>query len=230
VPVPIGNYEDITLRALTVLKSADYIVCEEYKEAVRLLAAFEIKKELLSINEHNEREETPRLIRLLREGKSIALISDCGTPLFSDPGHYLLSQALEAGIKVTPLPGASSLMPALSGSGLHAEKFFYFGWLSPKKEIRKNELLRLKKIREVIVILDTPYRLQSLLRDCTEIIGGDIYAVLAYEISKPGEQFMRMPLQRMTAVAQKDALKGEFVLLIDNRRMQKDEYEITKSR
>lgn len=228
--VPIGNYEDITLRALTVLKSADYIVCEEYKEAVRLLARYEIKRELLSINEHNEREETPRLINLLKEGKTVALISDCGTPLFSDPGHYLLSQALSSGIQVTALPGASSLMPALSGSGLHAEKFYYFGWLSPKKEIRKNELLRLKKIREVIVILDTPYRLQSLLKDCSEVFGGDIHAVLAYEISKSGERFLRMALSRMTAAAQKDALKGEFVLLIDNRRIQKEEYEITKSR
>ncbi|GMU86831.1 MAG: ribosomal RNA small subunit methyltransferase I [Ignavibacteriales bacterium] len=219
MPVPIGNYEDITLRALSVLKSADIIVCEEYKEAVRLLAQYEIKKELLSVNEHNEREETPRLIELLKEGKTIALISDCGTPLFSDPGHYLLSQALEAGIMVNPLPGASSLMPALSGSGLHAEKFYYFGWLSPKKEIRKNELLHLKKIREIIVILDTPYRLQSLLRDCNEVFGGEIHAVLAYEISKSGEKFLRMSLHRMTASAQKDALKGEFVLLIDNRRM-----------
>lgn len=230
MPVPIGNYEDITLRALSVLKNADYIVCEEYKEAVRLLALYEIKKELLSINEHNEHEETPRLIALLKEGKNIALISDCGTPLFSDPGHYLLSQALESGVQITALPGASSLMPALSGSGLHAEKFYYFGWLSPKKEIRKNELLRLKKIREVIVILDTPYRLQSLLRDCNEIFGGEIPGVLAYEISKPGERFLRSPLSRMTAAAQKDALKGEFVLLIDNRRIQKEEYEITKSR
>src|SRR5690606_22295915 len=129
VPVPIGNLEDITLRALAVLKISDVIVCEEYKEAQRLLSFFQIKQELLSINEHNEREETPHLIELLKEGKTIALISDCGTPLFSDPGHYLLSQALASGIEVKPLPGASSLMPALSGSGLHAEKFYYYGWL-----------------------------------------------------------------------------------------------------
>ncbi|MBV6512103.1 MAG: Ribosomal RNA small subunit methyltransferase I [Ignavibacteriaceae bacterium] len=230
MPVPIGNYEDITLRALSVLKAADRIVCEEYKEAVRLLAHYEIKKELLSINEHNEREETPHLITLLREGKNIALISDCGTPLFSDPGHHLLSQALAAGIQITALPGASSLMPALSASGLHAEKFYYFGWLSPKKEIRKNELLRLKKIREVIVLLDTPYRLQSLLRDCSEVFGGEISGVLAYEISKQGERYIRMPLKEMTASAQRDALKGEFVLLIDNRRIQREEYEISKGR
>lgn len=218
VPLPIGNYEDITLRGLSVLKESDFIICEEYKEANRILSHFIIKKELIALNEHNERDEAPEIISRLKSGQKAALISDCGTPLFSDPGHYLLDLCLQAEINVVVLPGASSLMPALSGSNLHAEKFYYYGWLSPKKELRKNELLRLKKIREIIVILDTPYRLAALLRDCEQIFGAGQKVVLAFDISKSSEKFYRMTIGELITIQQQSTLKGEFVFLIDNRK------------
>ena len=139
-PTPIGNYEDITLRALRILKEVDFIICEELKPANRLLAHFKIKKELVSLNEHNQKDISQELANRLLEGKSAALISDAGTPLFSDPGHILVDFCISYKIKVVPLPGANSLIPTLISSGLNIEKFFYYGWLSPKKEIRKQEL------------------------------------------------------------------------------------------
>jgi len=201
-----------------VLKDASFIICEEYKEANRNLSVYKISKELISLNEHNEREHADGIVGRLKNGENAALISDCGTPLFSDPGHYLLELCLQNGIEVVVLPGASSLMPALAGSNLHAEKFYYYGWLSPKKEIRKNELLRLKKIREIIVILDTPYRLGALLRDCEQVFGQQQNVVLAFDISKPTEKFWRMQLGALHTLVQTNPVKGEFVFIIDNRK------------
>ena len=125
VSTPIGNYEDITLRELRILKECDFIICEEYKEARRLLSNYKIEKELISLNEHNENETANELILKLLEGKTAALISDCGTPLFSDPGHLLVDLALQNRIDVIPVPGASSLLSGLVGSALDFEKFYY---------------------------------------------------------------------------------------------------------
>ena len=116
VSTPIGNFEDITLRAITTLKEVDFIVCEEFKEARRLLSNFKIEKELVSLNEHNEKESSQEVFLKIKEGKSAALISDCGTPLFSDPGHLLIQLCINAQIDVIPIPGASSILPALVGS------------------------------------------------------------------------------------------------------------------
>ena len=214
---PIGNYDDITVRALNVLKSVDFIICEEFKEARRLLAHLEIKKELVSLNEHNEEETASEIVEKLKEGKSAALISDCGTPLFSDPGHLLVDLCLAEKIDVVPLPGASSLMPALTASGLDIEKFYYYGWLSPKKDIRRKELLRLKNIKELIVLLDTPYRLKTLLTDVLKILGANKHCVLAFELTMKTEKFYRGSVSKILSIAEKRNLKGEFVLLVDNR-------------
>ncbi|MFO7526722.1 MAG: SAM-dependent methyltransferase, partial [Ignavibacteriaceae bacterium] len=124
VSTPIGNYEDITFRALRILKESDFIICEEYKEARRLLSYYKIEKELFSLNEHNENETADELIIKLKQEKTAALISDCGTPLFSDPGHLLVDLAIQNKIDVIPVPGASSLLSALVGSGFDFEKFY----------------------------------------------------------------------------------------------------------
>ncbi|MCX7610920.1 MAG: SAM-dependent methyltransferase, partial [Ignavibacterium sp.] len=165
VSTPIGNYDDLTIRALNVLKDSDFIICEEYKEAIRLLNHFNIKKELFSVNEHNEKEASEELISKIKQSKSVALISDCGTPIFSDPGAYLVNLAIQNDIKVVPVPGASSILAALVGSGLNLDKFHYYGWLSPKKEIRRKQLQELKVRKYTTVIMDTPYRLKTLLED-----------------------------------------------------------------
>ncbi|MCC7093549.1 MAG: 16S rRNA (cytidine(1402)-2'-O)-methyltransferase, partial [Ignavibacteriaceae bacterium] len=134
VSTPIGNYEDITLRALRVLKEVDFIICEDFKEARRLLSKYKIEKQLVELNEHNENEVSDEILMKLLEGKSAAIISDCGTPLFSDPGHLLVDLAIQNKIDVIPIPGASSLLTTLVGSGMDFEKFYYYGWLSPKKD------------------------------------------------------------------------------------------------
>ena len=217
VSTPIGNFKDITLRALEILTSVNFIICEEYKEAKRLLSYYKIDKELVALNEHNEKESSEEILPRLLNGESAALISDCGTPLFSDPGHYLLGLCLGKNIKVIPVPGVNSLLPAITASGLHVEKFYYYGWLSPKKEERRKQLFKLKTINEVIVILDTPYRLKTLLSDVQQIFGSNLKIVLAFEITKDKEKFYRGPIAEIIYLVEKQSLKGEFVLSLDNR-------------
>jgi len=217
VSTPIGNYDDITLRALNTLKSVDFIICEEYKAARRLLSHYKIDKELISLNEHNEEEVTNEILLKILEGKSAALISDCGTPLFSDPGHLFVDVCISQKIDIVPVPGASSLLPALIGSGLDFEKFYYYGWLSPKKNIRRKQLLDLKRRKEVIVLLDTPYRLQRLLTDVVNIFGKTVPVVLAYELTTKDEKYYRGEAVKVLNIAEKENLKGEFVLVVNNR-------------
>lgn len=217
VSTPIGNYEDISLRALRILKECDFIICEEYKEARRLLSHFKIQKELFSLNEHNENETANELIIKIKESKSVAIISDCGTPLFSDPGHLLVDLAIQNKIDIIPIPGASSLLAALVGSGLDFEKFYYYGWLSPKKDIRRKQLLDLRKRRETIVLMDTPYRLKTLLEDVVKLIGEKTPVVLAYELTKEKEKFYRGTALNVFNIVEKENLKGEFVLIIKNQ-------------
>ena len=216
VSTPIGNYEDITLRALRILKDCDFIICEEFKEARRLLSYFKIEKELFSINEHNENENVNDLLLKILDGKTAALISDCGTPLFSDPGHLLVDLAIQNRIDVIPVPGASSLLTALVGSGLDFEKFYYYGWLSPKKDIRRKQLLDLRKRKETIVLLDTPYRLKSLMEDIVKLLGSNIPCVLAFELTKENEKFYRGNTQNILNAVERESLKGEFVLILNN--------------
>jgi 16S rRNA (cytidine1402-2'-O)-methyltransferase len=217
VSTPIGNYEDITLRAVRILKEVDFIICEEFKEARRLLSNLKINKELFSINEHNENENADDIILKLSEGKSAALISDCGTPLFSDPGHLLVQLAIQYKIEVIPIPGTSSILAAFVGSGIEFEKFYYYGWLSPKKDIRKMQLLDLKKRKEVIVLMDTPYRLRTLLEDVAKLWSKNVHIVLAYELTNAKEKFYRGTCEEVLRSAVKENLKGEFVLIINNR-------------
>ena len=218
VSTPIGNYDDITFRALNTLKSVDFIICEEYKAARRLLSHYKIDKELISLNEHNEEEVTNEILLKILEGKSAALISDCGTPLFSDPGHLFVDVCISQKIDIVPVPGASSLLPALIGSGFDFEKFYYYGWLSPKKNNRRKQLLDLKRRKEVIVLLDTPYRLQRLLTDVVNIFGKTVPVVLAYELTTKDEKYYRGEAVKVLNIAEKENLKGEFVLILDNRK------------
>lgn len=219
VSIPIGNYEDITFRALKILKEIDFIICEEYKDAKRLLSHYQIaSKELISLNEHNEKDVVNEILLKIMEGKSAALISDAGTPLFSDPGHLLVEVCISQNIKIIPIPGANSLLPALIGSGFNFEKFYYYGWLSPKKDERRKQLYDLKKIKEVIVLLDTPYRLKSLLSDIVKILGRNIRIVLAFQLTMKDEQFFRGSAGSILRIAEEKNLKGEFVLILNNKK------------
>jgi len=217
VSTPIGNYDDITLRAINILQEVDFIICEEYKEAKRLLYHLKIEKELHSLNEHNEKEFSFDLLKLIQEKKSAALISDCGTPLFSDPGITLVNLCIESGIEIIPIPGASSLMAALVGSGFNINKFYFAGWLSPKSDLRKKELLRLKGIKELIIIMETPYRLKSILNDITKVFSEKTKGVIAFNLTLPTEQFYRGSIKDLLKLVEEKNLKGEFVLMIDNK-------------
>jgi 16S rRNA (cytidine1402-2'-O)-methyltransferase len=218
VSIPIGNYDDITIRALDILKKVDLIICEEYKAARRLLAHYKINKELIALNEHNEPEIADEILLSIIEGGTAALISDCGTPLFSDPGHLLVDLCIAQGVEVVPVPGASSLLPALIGSGYDIEKFYYYGWLSAKKDIRRKQLLDLRRIKEVIVLMDTPYRLKRLLSDVVNIFGNATPVVLAFELTMKDEKYYRGSAQKVLNIAEKNNLKGEFVLIVNNRK------------
>ncbi|MCX8056092.1 MAG: 16S rRNA (cytidine(1402)-2'-O)-methyltransferase [Ignavibacteria bacterium] len=216
VSTHIGNFEDIVLRAKRVLSECDFVICEELKPARQLLKQLELYKELIQINEHTEKENTELVLQLLLEGKNCCLISDAGTPLFSDPGNYLLNKIYEKGIPVSIVPGPDSLVPALIVSGFDISKFFYAGWLSPKSHERKSQLKSLKQINKTIAIMDTPYRLKQLLVDVKEIFGDDIKVSLACDLTTENEKILRGKISEVYQKVVDDNSKCEFVLIIDN--------------
>lgn len=215
VATPIGNIADISIRAIKVLSSVDFVICEETKFAGRLLRALGIKKELVPMNEHNEKEQANLLLkRLLYEGESAALISDAGTPVFADPGAQLVWQCLQNNIKVSPLPGASSIMGALMATGLQLKNFLFLGFLPANTEKRIEELKKIRNIKKYdIVLLDTPYRLKPLLRDMALILGPKRQVTLSYKLTMPEEKILWGTLEEMQLMAE-GLPKGEFVLIL----------------
>lgn len=219
VATPIGNPDDMTVRGLKVLREADLIVCEERREGERLLRRLEISKPLEMLNEHNEAAATQTIIELLLAGKNVAVISDCGTPVFSDPGQMLVRRAVEQQIRVVPVPGASSLMPALTVSGFAIDQFLYYGWLSPKKERRRVELRQLLQEQRTIVIMETPYRLSSLLRDLAETFGETRRCCLAFNLTMPDEQIFHATAAGLYRQLGSKDMKGEFVVVVDGKKL-----------
>jgi 16S rRNA (cytidine1402-2'-O)-methyltransferase len=214
VTTPIGNYSDITLRALRTLTECDYIVCEEYKEASRLIRYFEIVKELKALNEHNESEMSDEIFLDLVQGKNISLISDCGTPLFSDPGSILLQKCVEANVKLEFISGANSLIASVILSGFDISRFYYFGFLSPKADIRKSELNKLKYLDKVFVLMDAPYRLKALLKDIQEVFESR-RIVIAFDVTMKSERIFRGTASDILNEIGEDNLKGEFIIIAD---------------
>lgn len=215
VAIPIGNYDDITLRALQVLKHADLIVCEERREGEKFLRHYQISGSPELLNEHNEAAAAFHIIEYLRAGKSVALISDGGTPVFSDPGRTMVQKAIEQSVRVVPIPGASSLLPALIVSGFAIDRFLFYGWLSPKKDRRRGELRRLQREAHTMVLMDTPYRLVSLLKDLAESFADRRRMCLAYNLTLPDEQIFHGTAPSLYREAGRLKLKGEFVIVIE---------------
>jgi 16S rRNA (cytidine1402-2'-O)-methyltransferase len=216
VATPIGNFQDMTFRAIEVLQSVDIVVYEERKEGGRLLKHFGIEKPVESLNEHNESAATFHILDHLAKGKNVALISDCGTPVFSDPGQLLVRKAIDQKIKVVPIPGASSLMPALTVSGFLIDQFVYYGWLSPKRPRRIAELQQLRRERRAIVIMETPYRLQSLLKDISEVFGTARKMCIAFNLTLPDEEIFHGTAPSLYDLLTKLQKKGEFVAIIES--------------
>ena len=216
VATPIGNYDDMTFRAVQVLKDVDIVVYEERKEGGRLLRHFGIEKPVDSLNEHNESAATFQILEHLKNGKNIAVVSDCGTPVFSDPGQLLVRKAVERGIKVVPIPGASSLMPALTVSGFSIDQFVYYGWLSPKRPRRIAELQQLKREKRVIVLMDTPYRLVALLKDIADVFGSGRRLCVAFNLTLPDEEIFHGTAPVLFDRFSKNEKKGEYVIIIES--------------
>jgi 16S rRNA (cytidine1402-2'-O)-methyltransferase len=218
VSTPIGNFADLTIRAYKTLVQCDYIICEDTKESSKLLRFFEIKKELKLLNEHNEEEITEEFVIELLKGKEIALISDCGTPAFADPGINLINRCNELNIKINFLPGANSVLAAIVLSGFDISRFYYLGFLSPKTEIRKKEIKELSKLIRTTVILDTPYRLKTVLKDISEILT-DRKIFIGFDITLDSERHFRgtarQILDEIETISEGKNLKGEFVIVIN---------------
>ena len=213
VPTPIGNLEDITLRALRVLKEVELIAAEDTRHTQHLLAHFGIKTALTSYHDHNERGKARTLVERLKSGASIALVSDAGTPAISDPGYRIVVDAIEAGIQVVPLPGASALTTALCASGLPTDRFFFEGFLPAKAQERKAKLQSLRGEAATLVFYEAPHRLLDSLAEMLEIFG-DREISVARELTKVHEEFRRGKLSEVVrALADRD-IKGEIVIMV----------------
>jgi 16S rRNA (cytidine1402-2'-O)-methyltransferase len=213
VSTPIGNLEDITLRAIRILKEVDAIACEDTRHTQKLLNHYGIKKRLVSYHEHNENTRAPELVYELKNGASIALVTDAGTPVVSDPGHRLVALCAENNIPVTPIPGASAALAALAGSGISAERVLFVGFLPARQGERRRDLAELANNSATLIFFEAPHRIANMLSDAAEILGPRP-AALARELTKLHEEFLRGTLADLAAKLKSTPLKGEFTLVV----------------
>ena len=213
VPTPVGNMEDMTLRAIRILKEADLVLAEDTRTSGILLKHFEIKNQLMSHHKFNEHGTSAAIVNRLLAGETIALISDAGTPGISDPGFYLVREAVKAGIEVQCLPGATAFVPALVASGLPCDRFAFEGFL-PQKKGRQTKILSLKDEPRTIIFYESPYRLVKTLQQFAEAYGGDRQVSVCREISKIHEESVRGTLLEVIAHFQEKEPKGEIVIIL----------------
>lgn len=215
VATPIGNLEDITLRALTTLREVDLIACEDTRQTRKLLDRHGISKPLVSYHEHNEQARAEELLRELEAGKNIALVSDAGTPLIADPGYRLVAQARARGLSVSPIPGPSALISALSASGLPTDSFYFGGFLPAKKNQRRKVLAAMGAIPATLVFYEAPHRISEALEDIAEVLGRR-RITLARELTKIHEEFLAGDaVELRDSLAKRASLKGEITLMIE---------------
>ncbi len=222
VATPIGNRDDITLRALTVLQSVDTILAEDTRHSMQLLTFLGIKKPLVSLHAHNEANRSNAIIDALKQGKSFALISDAGTPLISDPGYPLVKLAQSHGITVVPIPGACAVIAALSAAGVPCDTFSFFGFLPAKQAARLSKLKSLQTIEHTLVFYESTHRIVESIDDIATVFGEASELVLAKELTKTFERFVSGGCLNVKAwlLADRGHCKGEFVLIIPPRVLQ----------
>jgi len=214
VATPIGNLEDITFRAVRILGEVDLIACEDTRQTRKLLEHLGIRKPLISYHEHNEAARTPELVNKLEHGADIALVSDAGTPLVSDPGYLLVKAAVENGIPVEPVPGASAVLTALAASGLPTDSFHFAGFLPPRGSRRRQALDQIREMKTTVIVYEAPHRILKTLDDLRETLG-DRPIVAAREMTKRHEEFLRGTAASIRdALAGRGPVKGEFTVLI----------------
>ena len=215
VATPIGNLEDITFRAINILKNVDLIAAEDTRHTLKLLNYYEINKPLISYHRHNEDIKTDILINKLLEGKNIAVVTDAGTPGISDPGEEIVKEAIKNGIEIVPIPGACALINALISSGLNTKEFAFYGFLPLNKKNRNNTLDRIKREDKTIILYEAPHKLLKTLEDILENIG-NINCVIAKELTKIHENFTRDNISNiLTDLRRKENIKGEYIILLD---------------
>ena len=214
VPTPIGNLEDITYRALNILKEATVIAAEDTRNTKNLLNHFEIRTPLISYHEHNKESREEQLIDRLEKGETIALVSDAGMPAISDPGYELVQAAIQADQSVVVLPGANAALCALVGSGLPTKEFLFYGFLPRKKKDKEAEIERLKSFQATIIFYESPYRLKDTLKTLHEQLGNR-KLVIARELTKRFEEYVRGTIEELASWAEDSTLKGEFCLVLE---------------
>lgn len=220
VPTPIGNLEDITLRALNVLKGVDVIAAEDTRTTKFLLDHYGIQKPLLSFFSHNEQVRVPQIIQRLKNGESVALVSDAGTPGISDPAHSIISASIENNISLVPLPGATAFVPALVISGFSTHEFVFEGFL-PHKKGRKTKLERLKMEERTIVLYESVHRIEKTLKELLEYFG-ERNIVVVRELTKKFEEIIRGRISDVSQQVASRTLKGEFVLVIEGKNVRSE--------
>ncbi|HLB42580.1 MAG TPA: 16S rRNA (cytidine(1402)-2'-O)-methyltransferase [Gammaproteobacteria bacterium] len=232
VATPIGNLQDITLRALEVLKQVDRIAAEDTRHTNRLLSHFSIQKPILALHDFNERKQIKTVVGYLQQGESVALVSDAGTPLISDPGFSLLREVMACGIKVVPIPGACAAIAALSVGGLPTDKFVFEGFLPAKQKARRQRLQQLQTETRTMVFYEAPHRFIPALQAMVEIFGGDRIASVARELTKIYESISTRRLQLLLSYfqAHQQEQRGEIVILVAGTDQVSSQFEAMSSK
>ena len=213
VPTPIGNLEDMTFRAITVLKQVDLILAEDTRNSIHLLRHFNIEKPLRSYHAHNEHKTVEHIVEMIQANKSVALISDAGTPAISDPGFLLVRECIKQNVLVETLPGATAFVPALVNSGLPCDSFVFYGFL-PQKKGRHTKLLSLKEETRTMIFYESPFRLVKLLEEFKEYLGADRQVSVSRELSKIYEETARGTAEELIAHFTAKTVKGEIVVVL----------------
>ncbi|MHC0039246.1 16S rRNA (cytidine(1402)-2'-O)-methyltransferase [Pseudoneobacillus sp. C159] len=214
VPTPIGNLEDMSIRALRILKEVNWIAAEDTRNTKKLCHYFQIETPLISYHEHNKQASGQKIIDKLKEGEKIALVSDAGMPTISDPGYELVISAMEQQMTVVPLPGANAALTALIASGLPTQPFYFYGFLDRQKKTKKKELEKLARIDSTIILYESPHRLKETL-ELMENFLGNRRLVLCRELTKKYEEFIRGTVEELRQWANEDEIRGEFCLIIE---------------
>ena len=215
ISTPIGNLEDITLRALNILKNVDIIACEDTRHSLKLLNHYEIKKHIITHHSYNEKKSCKGIIKLLKDGKSVALITDGGTPCISDPGFLLVKKCREIDINVSAIPGASAFLTLLASSGFRSDNFFFHGFLSTKEGRRKKELIRMSLIKATHIIYESPHRITKCIDNINEIFPEKLICI-GKELTKNNEEIIIGDCNKIKNELIKKKIRGEYTILIAN--------------